>query len=178
MGATRAQRGLPPPGRRLSGAPEKTLPKELRRLSAKLMANRSDRHLLNLSNSQGTKARSPDQEKVRGFPSWPGVQRSAPAKGRIHDRNRIKEIRSSHLAYGAGSIHESSNSYRSASQSRGFLILREKAENLRIHAGFFALKAAGILSGRNRNGSLRRSGQGFRLFMPLSAVPGTSIGQR
>jgi hypothetical protein len=40
-------------------------------LSAKLMANRSDRHLANLSNCQGTKARSPDQEKVRGFPSWP-----------------------------------------------------------------------------------------------------------
>ena len=55
MGATRAQRGLPPPGRRLSGAPEKNLPKELRRLSAKLMANRSDRHLSNLSNSQGAK---------------------------------------------------------------------------------------------------------------------------
>jgi hypothetical protein len=47
------QRGLPPPGRRLSGAPEKNLPKELRRLSAKLMANRSDQHLSNLSNSQG-----------------------------------------------------------------------------------------------------------------------------
>ena len=46
-------------------------------MSAKLMANRSDRHLLNLSNSQGTKARSPDQEKVRGFPSWPGVQTQA-----------------------------------------------------------------------------------------------------
>jgi hypothetical protein len=40
-------------------------------LSAKLMANRSDRHLVNLPNCQGTKARSPDQEKVRGFPSWP-----------------------------------------------------------------------------------------------------------
>ncbi len=38
------------------------------------MANRSDRHLANLSNSQGTKARSPDQEKVRGFPSWPVAQ--------------------------------------------------------------------------------------------------------
>ncbi len=49
------QRGLPRPGCRLSGAPEKNLPKELRRLSAKLMANRSDRHLSNLSNSQGTK---------------------------------------------------------------------------------------------------------------------------
>jgi hypothetical protein len=33
-------------------------------LSAKLIANRSDRHLANLSNSQGTKARSHDQEKV------------------------------------------------------------------------------------------------------------------
>ena len=43
-------------------------------MSAKLMANRSDRHFANLSNCQGTKARSPDQEKVRGFPSWPGAQ--------------------------------------------------------------------------------------------------------
>ena len=66
------------------------------------MANRSDRHLLNLSNSQGTKARSPDQEEVRGFPSWPGVQRSAPAKGRIHDRNRIKQSETATLRTGLG----------------------------------------------------------------------------
>jgi hypothetical protein len=95
-------------------------------LSAKLMANRSDRHLLNLSNSQGTKARSSDQEKVRGFPSWPGVQRSAPAKGRIHDCNRIKAIRSSHLAHGAGSIQESSNPSPSANESGMLPYIMEK----------------------------------------------------
>ena len=72
---------------RLKRALGKTWPKELRRLSAKLMANRSDHHLLNLSNCQGTQADCTDQEKVRGFPSWPGAQRSAPAKGRIHDHN-------------------------------------------------------------------------------------------
>ena len=104
------------------------------------MANRSDRHLSNLSNSQGTKARSPDQEKVRGFPSWPGVQRSAPAKGRIHDRNRIKAIRSSHLAH---SHHpESSHSVRSASESR---VSRFSNEIDQI-AAFTDVRAGGVVA--------------------------------
>jgi hypothetical protein len=78
------------------------LPKELRRLSAKLMANRSDRHLSNLSNCQGAKPVRLIRGRCADFPSWPGVQHGAPSRGRIHDRNRISAIRAATLRTGLG----------------------------------------------------------------------------
>ena len=78
------------------------MPKELRRLSAKLMANRSDRHLSNLSNCQGAKPVRLIRGRCADFPSWPGVQHGAPSRGRIHDRNRISAIRAATLRTGLG----------------------------------------------------------------------------
>ena len=66
---------------------------------------------------------------------------SAPAKGRIHDRNRIKAIRSSHLVHGAGSIHVSSNSSRSTNQSVHLAYILENGTRSERNAAFFQLAA-------------------------------------
>ena len=71
-------------------------------MSAKLMANRSDRHLSNLSNCQGAKPVRLIRGRCADFPSWPGVQHGAPSRGRIHDRNRISAIRAATLRTGLG----------------------------------------------------------------------------
>ena len=66
------------------------------------MANRSDRHLSNLSNCQGAKPVRLIRGRCADFPSWPGVQHGAPSRGRIHDRNRISAIRAATLRTGLG----------------------------------------------------------------------------
>jgi len=91
-------------------------------LSAKLMANRSDRHLKNLSNFLALEAVVPIRKRRADFHQGPECQTELLYRGRIYDRNRLRFTPANNFTRGAGSIYESSNPFRSANQARTMLL--------------------------------------------------------
>jgi hypothetical protein len=103
----------PPP----EGVPGKVLPKGLRKLSAKLMANRSDRRLTNLSNSLALEAVEPIGTRRADFDQGPERRTALLIEAGYTIATGSAFTPANNFARGAGSIYESSNSLRGATMT-------------------------------------------------------------